>query len=340
MKVLLDSHIPASLAHGGAQIQVDRTKAALENIGVEVEYLRWWDERQTGDLIHYFGTCNNDYLDVARAAKRPVVVTTLFTETCNRPDARLARQGWMVRTLLALPFGRSLKHQFAWQTYHHCAHNVVGLEAERRVLQLVYRVPPEKVSIVPLGLSDAYLNAGAGPRSEAQLITTGTITRRKNSVALAELARAAQTPVLFVGKPYHPDDPYWRRFEKLIDGRWVKHHPHVAGEPEMISLLRSARGFVFMSEGENWCFSAHEAAACGLPLLVQDQKWSRERFGDQSSYFPSIGFTPENAEILRQFYHDVPRLPAPRVKLYSWADAARGLKEVYTRVLAGDPSTR
>ena len=81
MKVLLDRHIPAGLAPGGAQIQVDRTLTALAAGGVSAEYLRWWDEEQSGDLIHYFGSCNNDYLGVARNAHRPVVLTTLFTET-------------------------------------------------------------------------------------------------------------------------------------------------------------------------------------------------------------------------------------------------------------------
>jgi glycosyltransferase involved in cell wall biosynthesis len=333
MKILFDRHIPVGLASGGAQIQVDRTLAALAAAGVGAEYLRWWDEGQQGDLIHYFGTCNNGYLEVARNAKRPVVVTTLFTETCNRSEARLARQGWMTRALLALPFGGGIKQQLSWQTYHNCAHNVVGLEAERRVLQRVYRVPPEKISVVPLGLSNAYLNAGAGSRAETHLITTGTITKRKNSLALAEMAHAARVPVLFVGKPYHPDDPYWRRFEKLIDGKFVKYHPHVGGEAEMIALLRAARGFVFMSEFENWCLSAHEAAACGLPLLVQDQNWSRERFGDQARYFPSIGVTARNIEILRQFYQDAVKLPVPRVKIYSWNDTATELEKIYERVL-------
>ncbi len=333
MKILFDRHIPAGLAPGGAQIQVDRTLAALVTAGVDAEYLRWWDEGQQGDLIHYFGTCNNGYLEVARNAKRPVVVTTLFTETCNRSKTRLARQGWATRALLALPFGGGIKQQLSWQTYHNCTHNIVGLEAERRVLQEVYRVPSEKISIVPLGLSDAYLNAAAGSRTEAHLITTGTITRRKNSLALAEMARAAQVPVLFVGKPYHSDDPYWKRFEKLIDGKFVKYHPHVGSEAEMIARLRAARGFVFMSEFENWCLSAHEAAACGLPLLVQDQNWSRERFSDQAHYFPTIGVTAGNIKILRQFHQDAAKLPAPRVKIYSWNDTAVELKKIYERVL-------
>jgi glycosyltransferase involved in cell wall biosynthesis len=147
------------------------------------------------------------------------------------------------------------------------------------------------------------------------------------------MARLAQTPLLFVGKPYSLKDPYWLRFQQLIDDRWVKYLPHVSSESEIISLLQQARGFVLMSNHENWCLSAHEAAACGLPLLVQDQKWSRERFGDQAHYFPVIGNNPANVDVLRSFYDRVPRLASPQIKLHSWDDAAIQLKEIYEEAL-------
>ena len=334
MKVLFDLPLPFILAHGGFQTQVELTKVALEKLGVEVEFLRWWDDRQHGDLIHFFTAASNNYLQQARTAKLPVVMTTLFTETCNRSDARLAGQGWLTRMILALPFGEGVKQQLDWRAYHNCTHNIVGLEAERRVLQIVYRVPPDKISIVPYGLSDTYLRAGHGSRNESHLICTGTITQRKNCVELAEMAHAAQTPVLFVGRPYHPADPYWLRFQRLIDDRWVKYHPQVSSETEMIGLLQAARGFVIMSNFENWCLSAHEAAVCGLPLLVQNQKWSRERFGSQARYFNSIGVSKRNIETLRQFYAAAPRLPAPAIKLYGWDDVGRLLKGIYERLLS------
>jgi glycosyltransferase involved in cell wall biosynthesis len=102
----------------------------------------------------------------------------------------------------------------------------------------------------------------------------------------------------------------------------------------MIKLLQAARGFVFMSGFENWCLSASEAAACGLPLLLQDQKWSRERFGNQVRYFDSIGVTARNVEILKRFYAEAPNLKPPAIKLYSWDDTARGWKELYERLLS------
>jgi glycosyltransferase involved in cell wall biosynthesis len=321
--------MPFPLAHGGAQTQIEQTKTALEKMGMEVEFLRWWDGKQRGDLIHFFGVPRTEYLQQAHTVKMPVVVTQLFTETCNRSDAQLLRQGFLIKAALALPFGNGIKRQLTWNVYRNCDQNIVGLEAERRVLQTVYGVSPEKISIVPLGLSENYLRAGRGLRNETHLICTGTITQRKNSVELAELAHEADVPVLFVGKPYSPGDPYWLRFKDLIDDRRVKYHPFVGTEAEMISLLQSARGFVLMSRYENWCLSAHEAAACGLPLLVQNQKWSQERFGNGVHYFETIGFGRRNAEILRKFWEDAPALAAPGTKLHGWDEVAQKLKTIY-----------
>jgi len=335
MKVLLDHNFPFALAHGGLQTQIEQTREALLALGVEVEWLRWWDDSQHGDVIHHFGTATVAYLRQSREMRTPVVMTTLFTETCNRSDARLSRQRMLVRAVLKLPFGEGVKDHLPWRSFGMCARNVVGLEAERRVLEIVYGVPREAVAVVPLGLSETFLKAGAGNRVGAHLVCTGTITARKRTVELAELAREARVPVLFVGKPYHESDPYWRRFEKLVDGTFVRHQPHVSGEAEMVALLHGARGFVLMSAWENWCLSAHEAAACGLPLLVPDQKWSRERFGDAAHYF--TGDKARDVRVLKEFFEACPNLPAPEVRLFSWADAARRLKDVYESVLSTSP---
>ena len=334
VKILIDQHLPFLFAHGGANTQVEQTKLALERAGVEVEFLRWWDGRQTGSLVHFFGSPNPGYLRQAHVAHLPVIVNNLFTETCNRSLSRLKRQGVIINAIMSAPFGESIKQQLAWRSYRQCTHNVVGLEAERQVLRMVYRVPPERITVVPYGLSNTFLQAGPGRRVDPHLICTGTITQRKNFVALAQMARQAQAPILFVGKPYHPDDPYWLRFKALVDNQWVKYRSHVDSEQELAGMLQAARGFVLMSDYENWCLSAHEAAACGLPLLVQDQNWSRERFGDQARYFPTIGATAENVARLKQFYHDAPALPSPKIQIFSWDEVAQQLKVVYEKILA------
>lgn len=333
MKILIDSPVPFALAHGGAQMQIEQTKKNLEKIGVAVDWLRWWDATQKGDLIHVFGASSTGLISMARLKRVPVVTTNLFTATCNRSLARLCAHGLLTRFILGLPFGESVKDQLTWKAFRNCAHHIVGLQAEEKVLRVAFGVPAKKISVVPLGLSETFLRAGAGGRAEPHLVCVGTITGRKNSIPLARLARESQVPVLFIGDPYNRDDPYWLEFEKLIDHRWVKHHPHVPDEASLIQLYQNARGFVIMSEFENWCLAAHEAAACGLPLLVPSQNWSRERFGNEVRYFESQDFE-KKAGVLRKFYEDCPSLSAPKIHLSGWEETAIGLREVYASVLS------
>jgi glycosyltransferase involved in cell wall biosynthesis len=332
LKILFDHPSPFFLTHGGFQTQIQETKRALESTGLEIEWVRWWDANQTGDIIHFFGAAPVDYIEQAREKSLKVVQTMLFTATCNRNDLRLKLQGAIIRALLAAPIGRGIKRQLNWRSFLLCDMNVVGLEAERQVLEWVYRVPPARISVVPLGVSQEFLTAGAAPSRGDFLICVGTITERKNTVALARMAYEAKVPILFVGKPYGLSGPYWEKFAALIDNRWVRYHPHVENSIELIKLYHGARGSVVMSRYENWCLAAHEATACGLPLLLAPLKWARERFGTEAHYFS--GHAKEDIRILRQFYEQARTLPAPNVKLPSWHDVGTRLNQIYADVVA------
>lgn len=328
MKILIDHSSPFLLAHGGVQIQIEQTKLALAKAGIDVEFVRWWDDNQTGSLIHYFGTPSVQYLGLAHQKKLPVLMTNTFSATCNRSDGELRRQGLIVKTLLRLPGWKGVKSQLTWSSYLLGDCNIVGLEAERNVLRLVYGVPDEKIRVVPLALSDAFLDVKPAAEKEDYLITTGAINSVKRSIELAKMAHAAHVPILFVGKPYHPKDEYWKRFRPLIDDRFVKYQPHVADTHVMMDLLRKAQGFVIYSQYENWCLSAHEAAACGLPVLMPRKRWSVERFGDQATFFPD-GKLEDSVAALSRFYQNCSQLKAPQIPRRSWADVAGDLSRVY-----------
>ena len=336
MKVLIDlAGIPFHLAHGGARTQILGTRAGLEAHGVEVEFARWWDQDQKGDVIHIFGVPKADYLKYAARKGVPVINTTLFTAACNRSDRRLSLQGLgigLARRMPQVPPFSVLRSGLDRSAFALCTRNVVGLAAEVEVLKRAYQVPEEQIRVVPLALPDAFHGVTPGERSSPFLITTGTITARKRSLELARLAHEQQVPICFVGKPYDETDPYWHAFRERIDDKWVRHVPHTESVDEMIRLLRESRGFVLGSDYENWCLSAHEAAACGLPLLLPDQRWSRERFGDQVRYFPP-GAVSGGGAALKEFYGEAPGLAPPGVEHLRWADVGRMMIGIYEEVM-------
>ncbi|HEY4285251.1 MAG TPA: glycosyltransferase [Chthoniobacterales bacterium] len=331
MKILIDHQAPFLLAHGGVQNQIEQTKSALERRGLDVEFVRWWDDRQQGTLIHSFGIPSRQYLDLARRNNLPVLVTSVFSQTCNRSDTFLKAQGLIVQSLIRMPGWGSIKRQLSWESYARVDCNLVGLFAEKAVLQNVYGVGEDRIQVVPLGLSEQFLNLPPAAAKEDYLITTGTITPAKRAVELAGLAKSAQVPILFVGKPIHDLDPYWKQFQSLIDARFVRYQPHVEDVGTLITLLQKARGFVLYSEYENWSLAAHEAAACGLPLLLPDLKWARERFGNGARYFPGND-SRANAASLVDFNRNAETTPSPNIKVWSWDEVAANLASIYETV--------
>ena len=330
MKILLDHSSPYLLAHGGYSVLIEQTAVALRAVGVEVEYLRWWDQAQRGDLIHYFAPVQISYLRQARLKGMPVVLTSLVDWPANQPRWQTYRRRLIYEATSRLLPGNARLTQ-PWQTFRLCARNVVCLRCERDFLVNAYAIDPATIEVISPGLSEAFLAAGPGDRQGDYLVCTATIAPRKNSLRLAQVAREARVPVLFIGRPYNEADPYFRQFAALIDGRYVRYESTVEGEAALIAKLQHARGFVFLSEVESWCFAASEAVACGLPLLLPRLNWATERFGGQATYFPAR--PAGEAEALRRFYEACPRLPAPEIELLSWPAVGERLVETYLRCL-------
>ena len=330
MRVLIDHGLPFAFAHGGHRTQVEQTRLGLAAAGAEVEWMRWWDPAQAADVLHVFAPAEISYLRTAREQERKIVLTSLLTAECNQPPSRWRTKRAKLALFDRLPGFGGVNATLPWKVFDLVALNIVGLEIEARVLREAYGVPAERVAVVPLGLSDAYLRQppAVSDRTNAPcLVCTGTITARKRTNDLARLARRAQVPILFVGKGYRPDDPYFLEFQSLVDGKFVRHVGHVESEAEMIELYLAARGFVIFSEIENWCLSAHEAAACGLPVLLRPLPWAHERFGDQATYF--AGEPVADAAVLRRFYEVAATAPAPKVRQWSWAEVGALLLDAY-----------
>src|SRR5215472_18823931 len=66
MKVLLYALKPFSLTHGGLQTQILQTQEALGKLGVETQFLRWWDADQGGDILQFFGRMPTPLLRLAQ----------------------------------------------------------------------------------------------------------------------------------------------------------------------------------------------------------------------------------------------------------------------------------
>jgi glycosyltransferase involved in cell wall biosynthesis len=331
MKVLFDYHTPFALAHGGLQYQIIRMKVALEQVGVETDYLRWWDAAQRADIIHFIGRPMPEYVTFAHKQNCRVIVAELLTATGSRSRGELAAQKIFTQILRKI-LPRTFAARMGWDSYRLADACIANTAWEAHLMHYLFGAPMERVHVVPNGVEEIFLNSAPAVRG-SWLVCTATITERKRVLELAEAAVRAQTPLWIVGRPYADTDPYAQKFFALAkqQPQILRYEGAIQDRARLARIYREARGFVLWSAMETRSLSAEEAAACECPLLLSDLPWARSTFGGHASYCPVV--SPERAAgFLKKFYDAAPSLKPPP-KPASWPEVARQFKTVYERVL-------
>ena len=330
MKVLLDHNDPFLLAHGGLQLQIERTKLALEQASVEVEYLRWWDEAQHGDFIHFFGRANPSHIDFAHAKGLKYVMQELLTSQGSRSVTHLHLQA-VANRILRKVLPANYRLPLRWDSYQKADAIIAITEWESWIMQKLFAVPPQRVQVIPNAVDDVFFRCRRERRGD-HLICVATITERKRVLELAQAAIIAKTPLKVVGRPYSGEDPYFLRFLQTAQASQgiVTYLGPIHETRHLADLFRKACGFVLPSRMETQSLAALEAAAAGLPLLLTDLRWARVSFGDKATYLPLCSGKPF-AEHLIRFFELAPSLPAPAMPP-TWDDIAHHLINVYSSV--------
>jgi glycosyltransferase involved in cell wall biosynthesis len=334
MKVLFDHPSPFLLAHGGFQTQIEQTKSALQGAGVHVEYLRWWDATQTGDLIHFFGRPGGPYIDFAHSRGMKVVVSELLTELGSRsPSLRVLQKALMRLAAAALP--KSFLSRLGWDAYQLADACIALTGWEAALMTRMFRAPPERVHVVPNGVEDVFFDS---PRTERSkwLICTATITERKRVLETAQAAILGRVPISIVGKPYSETSGYVQQFKALAEqhGEFVQYTGGLADRAQLARAYRAARGFVLLSSMESLSLSALEAAACECPLLLSDLPWARTSFGAGAQYCPVSATVKQTAGVLERFHNQIDAAPRPP-RPGRWSDIGVQLRKLYESLVAG-----
>jgi glycosyltransferase involved in cell wall biosynthesis len=335
VKVLFDHPNPFLLAHGGFQTQIEQTKKALEASGVEVEWLRWWDDQQKGGLIHYFGRPHPVYIRQAQSKGIKVVMSELLTGLGSRSGiARKAQKIFMTVAKNVLP--KEFTARLSWEAYQMVDACIALTAWEKKLMVEMFGAKPEQVYVVPNGVEEVFFrdlgSRAQNPKSK-YLVCTATITERKRVVELAEAAMMAQVPVWIIGEPYSKEDPYCRKFLSIVRkaGEIVRYEGGVSDRSTMATIYHNALGFVLLSSMESLSLSALEAAAGGCRLFLADLPWARSSFGTMATY-SRLGSKKEEAQNLRAFYQDIEKAPKPPSPC-RWADVGKQLCKIYEDLL-------
>lgn len=340
MKVLFDHHFPFALAHGGFQILIQKLKEGLEEHGVEVEYLRWWDETQSADLTQFFGRPPAGHIDFAHGKGMRYSMMELMTGQGSRAKWKLHLQGLLTSGLKrALP--STFQAPFGWESYAKADLIFSSTEWEADVMQILFAADRSKIQLLPNGVDPLFFQTAGEQKNRRERISNAkwmvclaTITERKRVVETCEAAIAAKTPLWIIGKPY-ADDDYSRRFLELVEKSHglIRYDGPIPHPKDLAPVLKSARGFVLLSTMETQSVAASAAAAAGCPLFLSDLPWARCSFGDNATYC-QISSTEETAREIQTFYQASPDLPAPPKQL-TWSQVGLMLAQVYQKCLDG-----
>jgi len=340
MKVLFDANLPFALTHGGAQIQIEQTKKGLEEAGVEVEWLRWWDGEQKADVMHFFYRPHPAILRMA--AKKGV--KTVFCELLTGLGSRSAGSRWAQKVLVEIS-KRGLPSAFierlCWDAYQIADGCIANTSWEKKLMVDMFSARPDRVHVVPNGVEDVFFR---DPKFKIQiskseyLVCTATITERKRVVELAEAATMAQVPIWIIGEPYSKEDPYFLKFLSVIKNSKgvVKYEGGVSERAKMAAIYHNVAGFVLLSSMETRSLSAEEAAAGSCPLLLADLPWAKSTFGGGATYC-RLGSRKQEAKDLKEFYRIIdaaPRAPLP----CRWSEVGAQLKQIYEGLLSDKTS--
>jgi len=336
MKVLFDHALPFALAHGGFQIQIEQTKAALERLGIEVEYLRWWDEKQSGQIIHYFGRPGGGYIDFAQAKGMKVVVAELLSAQGSRSNgARFFQKSLMRFAKIALP--SSFRDKLAWDAYQKADAFVALTTWEAFLMQSMFDADPAKIHVIPNGVEEIFFQprptVSQKPESD-YLVCTAAIHPRKRVLELAETAAIAKVPVWIIGRPYSENDFYYARFLEVQKKHpdLIRYEGGISDRKRLAEIYRQARGFVLLSTMESLSLSALEAAASKCPLLLSDLPWARSVFDAEAAY-ANASLQPESlAPVLRDFFENAPSKKTS-FKPLTWDEVAGRFQKLYARLL-------
>jgi glycosyltransferase involved in cell wall biosynthesis len=331
MKILIDHPHPFLLSHGGFQVQIEQTYAALRAVGVSAEYLRWWDDRQSADIIHYFGRPSIHYVRQAQSKGIRIVLAELLTGLGSRSPRVLPLQKAAIRLARAALPG-IITGRFAWDVYEAVDGCIAGTPWEAHLMNYMFGAPKSKVHVVVNGVEEVFHQSPAMPRGQ-WLVCTATITPRKRVLELSQAALAAGTPLWIIGKPYAESDPYAQRFLALArqNPKIIRYDGPVSDRAQLARIYREARGFVLLSTMESLSLSSGEAAACQCPMLLSDLPWARTTYGEHVSYCPITSIS-RTAACLRQFYDAAPQMGIPP-KPPSWVEIGERFKAIYERVL-------
>lgn len=286
MRVLQVLRVDAGLYYGGGEVQAERTREALTDLGVEVRVHAPLNS-DLGDVVHFFGLFDSHW-EIARYCLSkgvPYVVSPIFVtpRTVRRLRWRSFRQ-------------RFLDFRFP-REHHALLQNASAIfpltQFEQRNIQTFFPgLPDERFHLVPNGVEERF--ASADPevfRSEFQMegdfvLHAATIDRTKNQLGVIRAMKGLGVPLVLLGRVQ--DEAFWKQCQAEMEPT-MRHLGSLPHTGELLpSAFAAAKVFCLPSRREILPLSAMEASAAGCHLVL-GAHWGGQEIWDGLAQFVDPG---------------------------------------------------
>lgn len=336
MQVLISDATYSYLTPGGKQVHAANLLNALNRLGIDARYETWHDPNLRPDVVHFLGYTDTRRVQMLHSLGVKLVLTQIMDWAASRTRWELARIKFKHQACSKLP--KRFEQLWPWRTLN-CFDAITYMhEADREAALNVFGLPRKKTVIIPhgVGMRGEKLNiTTTEPPANVPrryLISVGSICRRKNSVFLATVARAARVPIVFVGHAPGTDPSYEADFRSLVDSNYV-HYYQAVSEEDKTKLMQHAQAFVLLSRGESGCIAVYEAASSGLPLLLADLPWAHYYEEPRNVQYCSHSSFRDAVLALAKFFETAARVPYQTFRVRNWDELAEMYADVYGTIL-------
>lgn len=333
MKVLFYVNYPFAWAPGGHSSQIINTQRAMEDIGLETQWLKHEiTSPQEADIIHYWGLPPSDaHWRLAKNIGLKIVISTMNQGAGRRgPIAQKARG--ITRSLVKHIMGDGIYGMAGYEIYKNADACICLTTAEAKYLTNVFGTDPKKISVIPNGVDEAFLQKPPDTKKQEYLLMPATIRALKNQLAVAKAAISSQTPVRFIGRPMIGEETYFARFKDSLDGNYAQYFDYVDNVTSMRDMICQSCGVFLASNYEAQPLVLLEALACGIPVMAPDLLTIHSYFGNAIEYCspPSDASFPDE---LKEFHKKCMDGLTQEFLVHSWSDIANQVSDAYQKIL-------
>lgn len=276
LKVKYFPYQPHCFAFGGFDHQMLNTLKAV-NLDDEIaSKLDIWSRDDSFDIIHFWGISEHAFkiIDWSKRKRIKLVGTVLLPYFDN------------LRSKLSYYYRYKSANQTNLIYYYSLLDTVVVLnEVQAEVLNKYYKVPKQKIHIIPNIVNEDFFSYSGMDfilkyKIENYVLCTGNVCSRKNQYNLAQACIDLNLNLVLIGNVLDGEQKYGEQLRELIRDRnhiiWINELSN--DSKEYLSAYSNCLIFALPSNGETQPISALEAVVMKKPLLLQESAYAKQKY--------------------------------------------------------------